>query len=157
MKRPPQRVLVPIAILCALMGIIIGYFDIRVGVAAVAVSLIVLLFCLRALATDANKQQQVMDTVFTENATAAGRLIADVNIPCMIFDKSGRIIWRNAALLRFVADVDFNEHILHRTRRKAVKLLRKRQPVQRVDKFHLAFNIFYLICLQLSNKMDAET
>ncbi len=106
MKRPPQRVLIPIAILCALMGIVIGYFDIRFGVSAIAVSLIVLLFSLRALATDANKQRQVMDTVFEENATAAGRLIADVNIPCMIIDKSGRIIWRNTAMKKLYDGLD---------------------------------------------------
>ena len=106
MKRPPQRVLVPIAILCALMGIVIGYFDIRAGIAAIAVSLIVLLFSLRSLTTDANRQRQVMDTVFAENATAAGRLIADVNIPCMIFEKSGRIIWRNAVMRKLYDGAD---------------------------------------------------
>ncbi|HWR22183.1 MAG TPA: DHH family phosphoesterase [Feifaniaceae bacterium] len=106
MKRPPQRVLVPIAILCAIMGIVIGYFDIRAGVASIVVSLIVLLISLRTLGTEANRQRQAMDTVFSENATAAGRLIAEVNIPCMIFEKSGRIIWRNAAMKKLYDGVD---------------------------------------------------
>ena len=94
----PQRILIPIAVVCALMGLVIGYFQLYAGIAALVVAFAVLFIALNTLAAGVKKQRQVMDTVFAENATAAGRLIAEVNIPCMIFEKNGRIIWRNATM-----------------------------------------------------------
>ena len=43
-------------------------------------------------------QQQLMDTVFADNDTAASELIRKVDIPVLLMDLNGKIVWRNDAL-----------------------------------------------------------
>lgn len=98
MDRSPQRVLIPIAVLCALLSVQIGLRAPAMGLASIVLSLLVLFFSLGALNKRERERQAEMDDVIAENSSAAGRLIAAVSVPCMVFDSSGRIIWRNPAM-----------------------------------------------------------
>jgi len=99
MSRRPQRALWPLIVLCALLCVAVGYYWRPVaGLVAAGLTLILSLTAASVLSSDAKRLQKEMDTVFTENASAAGKLISSINIPCMIFEAGGRIIWRNAAM-----------------------------------------------------------
>ncbi len=69
----------------------LGY--ICLGVAVFVTAMVLLL-----LVGIARKQQQLMDTVFADNGTAASELIRRVDIPVLLLDLNGKIVWRNDAL-----------------------------------------------------------
>lgn len=106
MDRSPQRVLIPIAILCALLSVLIGLHAPVLGLASIALSLLVLFIGLSALNKRERERIAAMDDVISENASAAGRLIAGVGVPCMVFEASGRIIWRNPAMRKLYDGAD---------------------------------------------------
>lgn len=106
MKRLPERIFIPIAVLCGLMCLCLLFYSQIYAAIAGACALIVLLLCYRQLAKYMRMQQGKMDGVIDDNASAAGRLISMVHIPCMIFDSEGRIVWRNPAMKEVYAGAD---------------------------------------------------
>ncbi|MEL7603248.1 MAG: DHH family phosphoesterase [Bacillota bacterium] len=106
MDRSPQRVLIPIAILCALLSVLIGLQAPMLGLVSIALSLLVLFISLSMLTKRERERIAAMDNVISENASAAGRLIAGVGVPCMVFEASGRIIWRNPAMKKLYDGAD---------------------------------------------------
>ncbi len=106
MDRSPQRVLIPIAILCGLLCVQIARNSLIAGLVALGLSLCVLFITMGTLLKYVRTQNAQMDMIIEENASAAGRLIAGVGVPCMIFEASGRIIWRNPAMKKLYEGAD---------------------------------------------------
>ena len=99
MGNPSTRIFIPIALcLLALCGALVFLHSPLVAAIAGGISLIVLLACYNAFMRYHHAVNKEMDASVVDNAAAAGRLIAAVNIPCMVFHADGRIIWRNTAM-----------------------------------------------------------
>ena len=47
-----------------------------------------------------------MDNVFSENAGTAARVIREVNVPCLLVDETGMIVWRNELMEKIYAADD---------------------------------------------------
>ncbi|MDD6887362.1 MAG: DHH family phosphoesterase [bacterium] len=101
MKRP-QLILLP-ALVLSLLLLGFAWFSpwllptwrlyVLAGAAIVTVTLFAVLFAL--LVRHARMQQQLMDSVFAENAGTAARVIREVAVPCLLCDAAGTIVWRN--------------------------------------------------------------
>ncbi|MEG1524699.1 MAG: DHH family phosphoesterase [Clostridia bacterium] len=101
MKKPQISLLLMLALsaLLCLAVLFSGYFQAyRQIVAGVALAMTLFLYFCTYMAQKHQQlqQQQRMDAVFSENATAASRVINDVSIPCLLIDETGRVVWRNA-------------------------------------------------------------
>jgi len=83
--------------LLALAGAVY-YYDHMLGYLCLGAAALVTLIVLLLLVGVAKKQQRLMDTVFADNDTAASELIRKVNIPVLLMDLNGKIVWRNDAL-----------------------------------------------------------
>ncbi|MDL2258834.1 DHH family phosphoesterase [Eubacteriales bacterium OttesenSCG-928-K08] len=98
MKKSPQGIFVPIAILCAALCAGLLYYSKLSAALGAGLSLIIILLCALVLRRHIREQDKQMNAAVIDNASAAGRLIAAVGVPCMIFHTDGRIIWRNNAM-----------------------------------------------------------
>ena len=67
------------------------------GAAFLGVALLALLFALIYIQSAEKKNLVLMEDVFRENETAAGEVINRINVPALMCDPSGRIVWRNRA------------------------------------------------------------
>lgn len=76
----------------------VWYYDRMLGYLCLGAAAFVTLVVLLLLLGVARRQQQLMDTVFADNDTAASELIRKVSIPVLLLDMSGKIVWRNDAL-----------------------------------------------------------
>ena len=83
--------------LLALAGTV-WYYDRRLGYICLGVGGFILLVMVLSLVSLARHQQQLMDAVFADNRTAASQLIHKVDIPALVMDLNGKIVWRNDAL-----------------------------------------------------------
>ena len=83
--------------LLALTGTVY-YYDQKLGYLCLGATGVITIIMLLLLLGVARRQQQLMDTVFADNATAASRLIRKVDIPALLMDMNGKIVWRNDAL-----------------------------------------------------------
>ena len=83
--------------LLALAGAVY-YYDHMLGYLCLGAAALVTLIVLLLLVGVAKRQQRLMDTVFADNDTAASELIRKVNIPVLLMDLNGKIVWRNDAL-----------------------------------------------------------
>ena len=83
--------------LLALAGTVY-YYDQKLGYLCLGATGVITIIMLLLLLGVARRQQQLMDTVFADNATAASRLIRKVDIPVLLMDMNGKIVWRNDAL-----------------------------------------------------------
>ena len=83
--------------LLALAGAVY-YCDHMLGYLCLGAAALVTLIVLLLLVGVAKRQQRLMDTVFADNDTAASELIRKVNIPVLLMDLNGKIVWRNDAL-----------------------------------------------------------
>lgn len=90
--------LTPIAILLALLCLVVLRYSPVAAAVCAGCSLAVLAVCFVKLREGHTELLKLLDRVLDENTSAAGRLIAGVKVPCMIFNDEGKIIWRNAAL-----------------------------------------------------------
>ncbi len=72
--------------------------DRTLGYICLAVSVGVTLVVMLWLMSTAKRQQRLMDSVFADNASAVSELIRKVDIPALVMDLSGKIVWRNDAL-----------------------------------------------------------
>ena len=83
--------------LLALAGAVY-YYDHMLGYLCLGAAALVTLIVLLLLVGVAKRQQRLMDTVFADNDTAASELIRKVNIPVLLMDLNGKIVWRNDSL-----------------------------------------------------------
>ena len=83
--------------LLALAGTVY-YYDQKLGYLCLGAAAFIMIVTLLLLLGVARRQQQLMDTVFADNATAASRLIRRVDIPALLMDMNGKIVWRNDAM-----------------------------------------------------------
>ncbi len=109
MKRYRGVLIFLVLALLALSGAI-WYYDHRLGYVCLGAAAFILLTMLLCLVSISRNQQRLMDAVFADNRTAASELIRKVDIPAMILDLSGKIVWRNDALMavyeeKYVQDV----------------------------------------------------
>ena len=83
--------------LLALAGAV-WYYDHTLGYVCLGTAVFVTVSVALMLIGVARREQELMDTVFADNGSAASELIRKVNIPTLILDMNGRIVWRNDAL-----------------------------------------------------------
>jgi ABC-type transport system involved in cytochrome bd biosynthesis fused ATPase/permease subunit len=79
--------------LLALAGAVF-YYDRTLGYVCLGAAVFVTLVMLLLLVRVARRQQALMDTVFADNGSAASELVRKVDIPALILDMNGRIVWR---------------------------------------------------------------
>ena len=89
-------IFLPVALL-ALAGAVF-YNDRTLGYVCLGAAIFVTLVVALLLVGVARRQQRLMDTVFADNGTAASELIRKVDIPVLLMDLNGKIVWRNDAL-----------------------------------------------------------
>ena len=110
--KKPSVFYVPLLALCGVLSLALflsGYFQqYRLIAAAVALGLTLIIgFCvLHAQARYTAEQQRRMDAVFTENTSAAMRVIEEVSVPCLLIDTEGRVVWRNAVFEKLYDEDD---------------------------------------------------
>ena len=98
MEHRPQRVMIPVLILGVALCGCIAWLNLYAGLIALGVFLIVWFICYNYLYRYDKQQHLLMDQVFEENNSAAGKLIKSVSVPCMLFNMSGFVVWRNTAM-----------------------------------------------------------
>ena len=89
-------IFLPVALL-ALTGTV-WYYDHMLGYLCLGAALLITLIVLLLLIGVSRRQQQLMDSVFADNDSAASDLIRRVDIPVLLLDLKGKIVWRNDAL-----------------------------------------------------------
>lgn len=101
MKRKFQWIMLPAGILLLIAGlwIMLAYFwagvvFLALSAAVIGVSVWYLVRCRRDVCDE-------MDDIFNSNGLAATRLMNSVDVPAVIFDENGRILWGNAAFRAF--------------------------------------------------------
>ncbi|MDO4493087.1 MAG: DHH family phosphoesterase [Clostridia bacterium] len=52
------------------------------------------------------EQQRRMDDVFSENAGSSAQIIRAVNVPCLLTDDSGTVVWRNEIMEKLYPETD---------------------------------------------------
>lgn len=113
--KKPSVFYVPLLALCAMLclGLLLSpyFLQYRLIAAAIGAGLTLLVgFCvLRAQSRYTRQQQQRMDAVFTENASAAMRVIEEVSVPSLLIDLDGRIVWRNAIFEKMYDEDDISK------------------------------------------------
>ena len=98
MKRYRGVLIFLLLALLALAGGVWYYYDRTLGYVCLGVGVFITLVAALSLAGVAKRQQKLMDTVFADNDSAASDLIRKVDIPVLLLDLNGKIVWRNDAL-----------------------------------------------------------
>ena len=93
-----RGVLIFLAIALLALAGAVWYYNRMLGYLCLGAAGFVTLIVFLLLIGVARKQQQLMDTVFADNDTAASELIRKVGIPVLLMDLNGKIVWRNDAL-----------------------------------------------------------
>ena len=96
MKAYKAVLIVLSAALVALAGAVF-YWDRAMGLVCLGAALVIVGLMLLLLSRVAHKQQQLMDTVFADNKTAAAQLIRKAGVAALLCDTEGKIVWRNEA------------------------------------------------------------
>lgn len=100
MDKKPTAALIPLlaAALAAAIALILMLNSIWVGLLAAAVALAAFAIGMVVLGARWQQLQQECDDIFLENSSAASSIINSIDVPALIFDSSGRIIWANDAM-----------------------------------------------------------
>ena len=93
-----RGVLIFLAIALLALAGAVWYYNRMLGYLCLGAAGFVTLIVFLLLIGVARRQQQLMDTVFADNDTAASELIRKVDIPVLLMDLNGKIVWRNDAL-----------------------------------------------------------
>lgn len=93
-----RGVLIFLAIALLALAGAVWYYNRMLGYLCLGAAALITLIVFLLLIGVARKQQQLMDTVFADNDTAASELIRKVDIPVLLMDLNGKIVWRNDAL-----------------------------------------------------------
>ncbi len=97
MNNRPQWVLLPLGVILLALSGYLCFYDWYAGVIGAVVSVIALFVCWRIVVSTMRRQQELMDRVFQDNETVASELVENAGVPSVLFDESGRILWRNRA------------------------------------------------------------
>ncbi|MDR1620192.1 MAG: DHH family phosphoesterase [Clostridiales bacterium] len=106
MYKPPQRKLIPLIILCAIISGVLAYFLRVAGIVAAVCTLVVSLVSFILLSDWFKNLKKLQDRIIDQNSSAAGKIITQVNVPCMLYYASGRILWRNQAMEKLYDGID---------------------------------------------------
>ena len=101
MKHKFQWILLPSGILLLIAGLWIMLTYLWAGVVFLALSAIVIGISIWYLTRCKRDIRDEMDDIFTSNGVAATRLMNGVDVPAVIFDETGRILWGNTAFRAF--------------------------------------------------------
>ncbi|MDO4567797.1 MAG: DHH family phosphoesterase [Clostridia bacterium] len=104
MKRRALLALIPPAIAIA-AGAVLLYFAGKVLAASLLLGLGAVAVALAFIAVERymRRAEEELDDVFMQNAAAATRIVRGLSVPCLIFNATGRIVWRNEAFGRIYA------------------------------------------------------
>ncbi|MEG1548279.1 MAG: DHH family phosphoesterase [Clostridia bacterium] len=100
MRTKPHIALIPLSIIAAVASAALVYFvkPIWIGAAMCILSAATFLFGIILLHVYSKANIAALDDVFRQNESVAGEIINKVNLPALIYNKSGHIIWSNQAL-----------------------------------------------------------
>ena len=87
-----RGVLIFLAIALLALAGAVWYYNRMLGYLCLGAAGFVTLIVFLLLIGVARKQQQLMDTVFADNDTAASELIRKVDIPVLLMDLNGKIV-----------------------------------------------------------------
>jgi c-di-AMP phosphodiesterase-like protein len=112
MKKKPLRALIPVAallvILCAALAFGRGA---PWALGSAALSAAAMTFAYLYLRSCEREALDLMDDVFSNNTITSAKVINNINLPCLIFDESGRIVWGNEAFREIYSGSDIKKLI----------------------------------------------
>ncbi len=113
MNRSPQTVLIAPALLATAAGALLAYFvrPIWLGLGIGALALILFFIGLGRLGAYRRAMEEAMDDVFRQNGKTAGIIVSSIDIPALLFDSEGRIIWANRAFSEIYKGTDIRRLI----------------------------------------------
>ncbi|MEA5060091.1 MAG: DHH family phosphoesterase [Candidatus Pelethousia sp.] len=113
MNRSPQTALIPLALLSVLSGGLMAYFvqPAWLGLLVCGLAFLVFFISLGNLAAYRRAVEEAMDDVFRQNDKVAGSIVASVDIPALLFDAQGRILWSNRAFSELYDGTDIRRLI----------------------------------------------
>lgn len=79
-------------------------FFVSLGILVMTYLTVIIIACVRDKARRAE-----MDNVFNENAGTAAQVIREVNIPCLLVDETGMIVWRNELMEKLYTADDLKD------------------------------------------------
>ena len=99
-NRSPQIFLIALAVLALAAGVLLAYLAAPawLGQAICLGAAVLLAVGLNRLSAYRREAEAAMDDVFRQNETAAGTILRSIDIPALLFDGAGRIVWANRAL-----------------------------------------------------------
>ncbi|OQB24960.1 MAG: Bifunctional oligoribonuclease and PAP phosphatase NrnA [Firmicutes bacterium ADurb.Bin182] len=110
MLKKPRKVLIPITVLVVfLCAVIAAGKNTTWTLASMAISVIALVSSYFYISSLEHETQNLMDDVFSNNTIASARIINKINLPCLIFDDNGRIVWGNEAFKEIYSGSDIKK------------------------------------------------
>lgn len=106
MPKSIRNILIIASLLCIALCLYLFYYQNIASVAVAGSALLLIIISFPIIHSHEKRMQEQLDKVLVENASAAAKLISLVNVPCMIFSESGRIIWRNEVMKRLYSGAD---------------------------------------------------
>lgn len=108
MNRSPQTTLIPLTLLALGAGGLLAYLFQPAWYGLAVCGLAVLLLCVGLGRFSAYRRAvaHALDDIFRQNDTAAGSIITNIDVPALLFDQEGRIVWSNRAFQELYAGAD---------------------------------------------------
>lgn len=100
MDKKPQIALIPLFLVALITGclLFLGVKPFWIGLSAVCLVIIVFAIGLGMLSSYRNWVRDEVDDIFAQNTSAAAQILDSIDVPALLFDTGGRIIWANEAL-----------------------------------------------------------
>lgn len=113
MNRSPKAALIPAFLLSFAAGGLLAYYFTPpwLGLSICALSLATLAFGLGRLKAYHREMEAAMDDIFRQNDKIAGGIVASIDIPALVFDTEGRILWKNNAFAEIFKGTDIRRLI----------------------------------------------
>ena len=111
MEKKPYAALVPLFVAALAASAALALFLKPLWVGLLSAALVVACFGIGLVIIGARwrQLQQECDDIFLENSSAASSIINTIDVPALIFDDSGRIIWSNEAMDEIYAGRDIKK------------------------------------------------
>ena len=108
MNRSPQGSLIPLALLCLVAGGLLAYFiqPAWIGLVVCLLALVFLFVGMGRFSAYRRAVETALDDIFRQNDTAAGNVINNIDIPALLFDSEGKIVWANHAFRELYKGTD---------------------------------------------------